>query len=149
MGLAYPHCFLDCPEHHLIPIPHLSLEEIGSNPRRTTTDGPQVNVVCGVCGIVSAYSKQNVTGGLFEDKPSRFQADECRLVATQVECDVENCEAPKTVHAISENDKGIWRLSKNPEDWRFSDKARCGDGHKLHLAKSGTVLWVALSRLPF
>lgn len=149
MSLLCPHCFLPCPNRHMIPIPHSSPSGIDSSPRQIAKDNPIVNVVCHECGVVSAYSRQEVTGGMFVGTPDLFQENKCRLVATQVECDGENCEAPKTVHTVLVNDKGVWKLSIQPKDWQFSDSARCGAGHTLHLPKGKKLLWVALRILPW
>lgn len=148
MGLAYPHCFLPCPNLHMIPIPHSNPLGDGNLPP-TATSNPTVNVVCPECGVVSAYSVRDMTGGLFVDTPSLFLADECHLVAIEVECEGENCEAPKVIHAILGDEKGTWRPKAAQKDWHFSDTARCGAGHALRFDKSDTFQWTNLSALPW
>jgi hypothetical protein len=148
MGVAYPHCFLYCPNLHSIPVPHPNLVETDGNPRQTARDSPTVNVVCPDCGVVSAYSMQDVTGGFFIDRPSLFQANECHLVAAEVECDGENCRAPKVIHAILGDDQGTWRPKAVQTSWHFSDTARCGAGHQLRLEKPDKqLLWTNLHTL--
>lgn len=150
MGLAYPHCFLPCPNRHMIPIPHSIPSEIGGSPRQTATDTPKVNVVCPECGVVSAYSVRDMTGGLFVDTPSLFQENECCLVAIEVECDGNNCEAQKVIHAILGVETGTWRPKAIPKDWHFSDSALCEDGHKLRFDEPRTPLqWTNLYSLPW
>ena len=150
MSFVYPHCFVICPKHHTIPVPHSSPIEIDGSPRQLAKVVPQVNVVCPECGVVSAYSIRDVTGGMFVDKPNLFQEDECHLVAIEVECDGENCEAPKVIHAIVGDEKGTWRPKATPKDWTFSDAARCGAGHQLRLDETREQLpWTNLYVLPW
>jgi len=150
MSLAYPHWFVHCPNMHLIPVPYSSPSEIDGSPRRTAKDIPTVNVVCPECGVVSAYSIRDVTGGLFVDTPDLFQENECHLVAINVECDGENCAAPKVVHAILGDEKGTWRPKAVLRDWYFSESALCGNGHKLRFDEPRTPLpWTNLHTLPW
>jgi hypothetical protein len=150
MSLAYPHWFLPCPNMHLIPVPYSSPSETDGSPRQKAKDIPPVNVVCPECGVVSAYSIRDVTGGLFVDTPDLFQAGERRLVAAEVECDGENCEAPKVVHAILGDEKGTWRPKAAQTSWQFADSARCGAGHQLRLDEPREqLLWTNLSVLPW
>jgi hypothetical protein len=148
MSVAYPHCFLECPKHHAIPIPHFSLIETFDSPRQNTTAGQPIVVVCPECGLVSAYSDRKIFGHLMVDKPNLFQEGECHLVAIQVECDGENCEAPKIVHAIWGVEGRTWRPKAMPKDWVFQESARCGAGHQLRLDPSESLHWTYLERLP-
>jgi|ERR1700733_3221388 hypothetical protein len=145
MSLAYPHWFLPCPNMHLIPVPYSGPSEIDGSPRRRTNS--PVNVVCPECGVVSAYSIHEATGGLYVDKPNLFQEGECHLVAIEVECDGENCEALKVVHAILGDDKGTWRPLAARTSWHFSDAALCGAGHKLRFEEP--IHWTNLRELPW
>jgi hypothetical protein len=150
MGIAYQHCFVLCPNTHMIPVPHSSLSEIDGSPRRLATDIPKVAVVCPECGDVSAYSIRDMKGGLVPDKPNRFQAGECRLVSIEVECDGENCKAPKVIHVIVGDEKGIWRPLVGPKNWRVSDSARCKGGHNLRFEnRDKTPPWTNLNMLPW
>lgn len=149
MSIAYPHCFLVCPNFHMIPIPHSIPSGIGSSPQQKAKDARKVNVLCPECGDVSAYSALDVTGGLHVDKPNLFQEGECHLVAIEVGCDGENCEAPKIVHAIWGDEKGTWRPRATQKDWKFSPSARCGDRHQLRPGENALPRWSSLERLPF
>ena len=67
------------------------------------------------------------------DKPSLFEAGECLLVSAKIGCDGQNCAAPKIIHTIQGGETGTWRPTAIPRDWKFSDSACCGAGHKLRL----------------
>jgi hypothetical protein len=119
------------------------------NPLQNTTESLPIIVACPECGLVSAYSPEKMFGYLVAYKASLFQAGECHLVAIQVECNGENCKAPKIVHAIWGSDTGTWRPKVLPKDWQFQDSARCQNDHQLHLDPSGPLLRSRLERLPF
>jgi hypothetical protein len=148
MGTIYQHCYLDCPNHHSIPIPHSSLVEKIGNPVQNTTESLPIIVACPECGLVSAYLPDKMFGYLVAGTPSLFQAGECHLVAIRAHCDGENCKAPKIVHAIWSNDTGTWRPKVMPKDLQFQDSARCQNDHQLRLDASGPLLGSRLERLP-
>jgi hypothetical protein len=150
MSPLYPHCFVPCPNRHPIPVPHSSPIEIDGSPRQLAKEIPRVNVVCPECGVVSAYSVLDMTGAMFVDKPNLFQEGECHLAAIEVECDGENCEAPKVVHAILGDEKGTWKPKAAPKDWHFSDSAHCEGGHPLRFEEPRTPFqWTNLHALPW
>ena len=120
MGTLYQHCYLDCPSHHAIPIPHSSLVEKIGNPVQNTTELAPVVVACPECGLVSAYLPDKMFGYLAAGEPSLFQAGECHLVAMQAHCDGENCKAPKIVHAIWGNENGNLETQGNAEGLAIS-----------------------------
>ena len=148
MSVAHPHCFLRCPNVHLIPVPHSNPLEIDGSPRRAAQDSRIAIVVCPECGLASAYSVRDMVGHLVVDTLNPFQAGECHLVVIEAECDGENCEARKEIHVILGDDKGTWRPKATPKDWTFSDSARCEAGHKLHFEDSGESRWTNLDELP-
>jgi hypothetical protein len=136
MGLSYPHCYLLCPKSHRIPVPYSSPLEIDGSPRRTPTDTRTAVFVCPDCGLASTYSARDILEDRILDTPGPFLADECHLGSIQVECDGENCKAPKVIHVIQGDEKGTWRPKAHPKDWTISDTARCEGGHKLRLDRS-------------
>jgi hypothetical protein len=154
MSLYHPHWFLNClgrsdSGHHLIPIPRSIPTETRTSLQQTSTDVPLINVVCNTCGLVYGYSQLQKTGRP-SDEADPFLIGDFRLAATKVQCDSENCGALKTVHAILENDKGIWKPRIDPESWQFDDSARCHTAeHKLRLEKGRKLLWEARASLSF
>jgi hypothetical protein len=114
-------------------VPPPSLLDIDGNPRSSTKEKRQAVFVCPYCGLASLYSTGDVLPQMLVDKPSLFEAGECLLVSAEIECDGQNCEAPKVIHTIQGDEQGTWRPKAIPRDWQFSDSARCGAGHKLRL----------------
>ena len=124
---------LECrrgPQVHYIPIPRPSRSEIDASPPVTTTAAKKVFVACPECGFVSAYSEADVQV-LMSPKGDPFEADIRRLVSIQVECDDKNCDTPKSVHTVLQNDMGTWTQKALPRYWRFSSDCLCDSGHPL------------------
>jgi hypothetical protein len=124
---------LECrrgPNVHYIPIPGPSRSEIYANPLATSKDAKRVLVACPECGLVSAYSESDVQ---VQMSPSGdpFEADIRRLVSLQVECDDRNCDTPRSIRTILENDRGTWTQRVLPRDWTFSSECLCQSGHRL------------------
>ena len=80
--------------------------------------------------------------------PSLFLAGECHLVSLEMECDGQNCEAPKIVHTIQGDEKGTWKPKAALKDWHFSDTALCGGGHRLRYDVA-EVHQITASEMPF
>jgi hypothetical protein len=131
MRWNYAHCYLQCPNSHRIPVPYSNPLGTDGSPRRTPTDTRTAVFVCPDCGLASAYSARDILEDRVLDIPGPFLANECHLGAIQLECDGENCKAPKVIHVIQGDAKGTWKPKSIPKDWRFSDSARCAAGHKL------------------
>lgn len=149
MSVAYRHCFLRCKNSCAIPLPHSTLEEIGNSLHQSATEIRTAVFVCPYCGLVSEYSRLDALEHLMVDKPNLFQAGECLLVSTEVECGGKNCRAPKTVHAVQGIDTGTWRPKVVPGGWQFDDTANCAAGHKLHFDESARIYWVTRADDPF
>lgn len=150
MHLIYSQAFLSCHCGYAIRVPYSSPLGIDGRPRQITTDSSLVNVACPKCGLVSPYSRQlHLVVRPVTNTPDPYQEGVLRLVSTQVECDDENCEAPKTVHAVLEKIPGAWTPKTDPGDWRFDEDACCRAGHRLHRRSGRSVQWVALDFLPF
>jgi len=150
MPLLFPHWFLDCPENHAIPIPRPIPKETLGYPQMKPTDTPVLNVLCHECGIVYGRSRLWSMGGNQDAGANPFVTDNCLLASAQVQCDGENCEAPKTVHLILEKHEGIYRPKIDPEKWRFDESARCDTGeHRLHLPKGKKLLGEFRGELSF
>jgi hypothetical protein len=150
MNSWYPHWFLDCPRHHLSPIPHPIPTETNDRPHMTPTGIPVLNVLCHECRIVYGYSLPVCQTADQRNTVDSFATGDFFLAATQVECDGENCKAPKTVYAILERHKGTRTPRIDPKNWQFDDSARCHMGeHKLHLPKGRRFLWEARAVLSF
>jgi hypothetical protein len=129
-GLGYIHCFLHCPHVHAIPLPTPSLLERDGSPRSSAKENRTAVFVCPECGLGSSYSSQDIHEQVIADRPSLFQRGECLLVSVEIECDGENCEAPKVIHTIQGVDTGTWRPTAAPKDWHFSETALCVRGHR-------------------
>src|SRR5882672_108934 len=124
-ALLYRHYSLKCPCGYSIPLPRPSREEIDGSLRQIRLENRKAVFVCPACGLVSAHYGQGIRAEMTVDIPSLFEAGGCGLVAIEVECDGENCESPKTVHAIQGTDKGTWQPNVAPKDWTFAPSAQC------------------------
>jgi hypothetical protein len=81
---------------------------------------------------------------------NQFESGNYVLASGQVQCDGENCEAPKTVHLILEKHEGIYRPKIDLEKWQFDESTRCDMGeHKLRLPKEKTLLGEFRGELSF
>lgn len=148
MASWHAHWFLDCPQHHLIPIPAPRPNSKDALAHMAPTDNPVLNILCHECGTVYGYCSALPRTGTQRDEADPFAAGGFRFAATQVGCDGGNCVAPKTIHAVLENNRGVWRLGTQPENWQFSDTACCGAGHRLHLPKGSRILWETVHLFP-
>lgn len=130
---AYIHCYLACPNVHAILLPCPSLLERDGSPRSSTRENRIAVFVCPDCGLGSAYSAQDIREEVIVGRQSIFERGECLLVSLEIECDGDNCTAPKVIHTIQGADTGTWRPKAVPENWHFSDSARCGAADVLEL----------------
>ena len=151
MSLGYIHCFLRChgPKGCAIPLPHPNLLDTDENLRSLDKGAQSIVVVCPYCGLGSSYLERDVIHQVYADMPSLFQRDECVLVRGEIECGGSNCEAPKTIHAVQGVATGTWRPKAVAKDWKFSDSATCGAGHRLCFEESRGIHWVAQVGYPF
>jgi hypothetical protein len=146
--LVYSHCFLQCPNLHRIPVPCPNLLEIDDSLQQTGKANRKAVFVCPDCGLGSAYSAQDMVQDMIRGTPSLFLAGECHLVSLEIECDGQNCEAPKIVHTIQGDKKGTWKPTAALEDWHFSETALCGADHRLRLEGS-KLHQVTATEMPF
>jgi hypothetical protein len=109
--LVYSHCSLQCPNLHRIPVPCPNLLEIEGSLQQTTKGNRKAVFVCPDCGLGSAYSAQDIVQDMIAGTPSLFLAGECHLVSLEIECDGQNCEAPKLAIFATTNTNGICRTS--------------------------------------
>jgi hypothetical protein len=127
----YIHRFLRCQNACAIPLPHSTPEETDSNLLQRPTDNRQIVFVCPYCGLGSAYSGQDVFETAVAGKQSLFQQRECLLVSIEIECDGQDCEAPKVIHTLQGVETGTWKPTAAVKDWQYSETALCGAGHRL------------------
>jgi hypothetical protein len=119
---------------HYIPIPRPSPLGIDASPPETANAVKKLLVACPECGLVSAYSGSDVQVQM-SPRQDPFEADVCRLVSLNIECDDKKCDTPTTVHTIIDNDKGTWTQKVVPKvvpkDWEFASECLCYHGHPL------------------
>jgi hypothetical protein len=147
--MIYYHYHLQCPNSHRIPVPHPIPLETDGSPRKTTTENRRAVFVCPYCGLVSAYSAQDLLQDQEIGKQSPFSVGVCGLFSLEIECDGKNCGALKVVHTIHNAGKEMWKEEIAPTNWTFSDSARCGAGHPLRFDDSRILPREGPADLPF
>lgn len=134
----YRECYLACHNGHshaiLLRCP--SLVKKSRNPPSSSTGNQTAVFLCPDCGLGSAYSPQEVREQVIAGRPGLFERGECILVSVEIECDGNNCKAPKLIHTIHRGDTGNWKPKVGLEGWHFDESAQCGDNHQLRLDRS-------------
>lgn len=147
-GLGYIHRLLPCRNSCAIPLPRPSLLETDDNLRGKAKENRRAIFVCPYCGLVCAYYAREIVEHLV-GTPSLFESGECDLVSIELECDGQNCAAQKVVHTIAGIATGTWRPKVVPRDWKFSETALCGAGHKLRFDEPLRLHLQGHAELPF
>ncbi|HTA22907.1 MAG TPA: hypothetical protein VK763_05195 [Terriglobales bacterium] len=132
---GYVHYVINCQNGHGIPIPRPSQAGIDGSLQATATNPKRVVLVCPDCGIVSAYSGQDVRDFLAPTHDP-FLTDECRLFEREAGCDGSNCEAPKVIHTVESGGAQTWKPKAAAIRWSFAESARCPDNHQLYFDES-------------
>jgi hypothetical protein len=129
------HYYLDCVGGHHIPLPRPSLIGTEANPLEMPKDGKTATFVCPECGLVSAYSREEIR---WMPLPTAdpFRTCECALATVAVECDGKDCTAQKELHMVRGTATGTWTPTIVPRQWTFSENARCPAGHRMFLDKN-------------
>jgi hypothetical protein len=141
--------FLRCECGSAIPLPHPSLQEVIAFQTGASREIRTAVFVCTECGIVSAYSSEDVRTHP-SPIPDLYQREERTLGYIEMQCAETNCAAQKRLYLLGTGPKTIGEgtMKVRPKDWRFSPSAICTRGHALRFSEDELYRWYQTSDSP-